>query len=339
MNDFPHRTNLRFRPAYALASIFMLIFLAGCASGSMAEQVELSGNYPNADLLVTPDWLSERLDNPQLRIIDMRSAGDYASAHIPGAVNVSVGDVTTSVDGIPFEVEVQSVQEVLNRIGLAPEMDVVIYDNLGMMSSGRLFWTLEYVGHSNVRVLHGGWNAWVAGNRETSSDIPEIEESSYSIRVDDSKLISAEQLLDRLDEPRVAIIDARSPQEYTGEVKLADRGGHIPGAVNLVWLDALTGGDTVYTIDDAWQAELQDADIEHFKSAEDLRAMFADLGISPDQQVITYCQTFWRGSHLYFLFRLMGYEDVVGYDSSWVEWGNRDDLPVVTGSQPGEYAP
>ena len=140
----------------------------------------------------------------------------------------------------------------------------------------------------------------------------------------DVEWLTVEMAREHLNDPNVVIIKANSPQEYTGEVKLASRGGHIPRAVNMVWLDTLTGGDPVYAIDeDNGQAKLKDEDVEQLKPVGEIEQQLVDLDVTPPKEIITYRQTLgWEDASVYFLLRLMGFDEVYGY-------------PEVTGPEPG----
>ncbi|HEX2911796.1 MAG TPA: sulfurtransferase [Chloroflexia bacterium] len=272
--------------------------------------------------LVETDWLAAHLNDPQVRIIDMRyywnrpGSEAYLEGHIPGAVYLQ-WDTELSDQENPVKFMVlppEKLAAIMSRLGVDNSMTVVAYDDEGGHYSSRLWWTLNYYGFDNCRILHGGVQKWQRENRPWSTEVPLYEPKTFvtgSPRLEWRK--TASDVLDHLNDPETALVDVRRPSEYTGEEVRAARGGRIPGAINLLWLENL------------------DSEKWTFKDATILRQRFEEAGVTPDKKVVTYCHGGVRACHAAIALKMLGYPNVLVYDGSWEEWGNDPVLPIEQG--------
>ena len=272
----------------------------------------------NAQLLIDPHELQRQLD--QVQVIDTRPAEQFAGGRIPGAVHLELWALSLNdTDLAPMRAFLWTISHYLTTRGIDPRRPAVVYEGEESgIRAARAFWFLEYFGHPDVRVLDGGLTGWQAAGfpLETGAG----RKPPRGTWPDDGTTTRQEEILagwrDVLagataisrGEPFI-ILDTRSDAEFLGTLVRANRAGTIPGSIHIEWKDNLDPQG-------------------RFKPASELRRMYESKGITPDREVISFCQGGYRAAHGYLALRLLGYPHVRNYLSSWGEWGNRDDLPV-----------
>lgn len=281
--------------------------------------------YADGSRLVSTEWLADHLDTPGLVIVE--SNEDvllYDTGHIPGAVKVDwhteLNDPVTRdyLDGAGFAA-------LMARKGIGRDDTVIFYGDKSNWWAAYALWVFRLFGHSDVRLLDGGRAKWQAEGRPMTTERPTITPSDYPVveRVDEPIRAFKDDVLTHLGG---ALVDVRSPQEYTGErTHMPDypeegalRGGHIPGAQSVPWARAANDDGT-------------------FKSRAELEAIYlGEKGLDPAEEVIAYCRIGERSSHTWFVLTyLLGFDSVRNYDGSWTEWGNAVRVPIVKGEEPG----
>jgi thiosulfate/3-mercaptopyruvate sulfurtransferase len=272
--------------------------------------------YANPHLLITPAALHERIGPSGPLVIDLRPAEEFARGIIPGAVHLDLFGVSlVDTDPAPMRAFLWLIEHQLATRGVDADRDVVVYDECSGIRAARALWFLELFGHTRTSLLDGGFNAWAAEKRPVSHEfVAPVATDWHGIRREDI-LATWRDVQERLGRDGVAIVDTRTPEEHYGTLVRAARGGAIPGSIHLEWRHNLDAAG-------------------RFKPAAELRQMYACRGITPERDVVTYCQGGYRGAHSYLALRLLGFPQVRNYLGSWREWGDRLDLPLETPTPP-----
>lgn len=266
-------------------------------------------------LIIEANELQALLASPNLLPVAVCQAPVFALNHIPGSALVQpaelVGGVKPAVGKLPT---IEQLSALFSRIGLTAETHIVAYDDEGGGWAGRLIWTLDVIGHRNYSYLNGGLIAWLAGGHPVQSGAAATKPSNFTARVDESLLVTLPMVKQQIADPESIVWDARGSDEYAGTKVTALRNGHIPGAVNLDWLELMDRNNDLRLLPLPLLAER-------------LRA----LGITNEKQIITHCHTHHRSGLTYLVGKALGL-DIKAYDGSWSEWGNNPDVPITTGT-------
>ncbi|MGM1052236.1 MAG: sulfurtransferase [Pseudomonadota bacterium] len=265
-------------------------------------------------LIIEPDELAEHLDEPSLMIIDVPlKAESYPEGHVPGALFLDKGRLMRGSGEVPcLAPTVEQLSALFSELGLTRDTHVVAYDDEGGGWAGRLLWTLELIGHTRYSYLNGGIHAWRQDGLAVSTEATAPTPSEYEAEIlHPEAAIDRVELTERLNEKGFAVWDARSPEEYRGEKGQNKHLGHIPGAVNMEWTRVM--------------------DPERGLRIRDYAELITELealGLTPDMEVATHCQSHHRSGFTWLVGRALGFDKIRGYAGSWKEWGNRDDTPI-----------
>lgn len=267
-------------------------------------------------LVLAPQELAPHLKDANILVVDVSSADNFAKAHIPGARHLLPSELVCgeqpATGKLPNETQLRAM---LNKIGFDGSQHIIACDDEGGGWAGRLIWTLDVLGYKDYSFLDGGILAWKADGFACESGAYQAPDTDVApaISIDRTPIITLEEIVDLLGDNSIAIWDARSPEEYAGTKVVAQRGGHIPGAVNYEWTDAMDK-----------QRDLRLLPLPQ------IQAKLDSIGISKDKQIIVHCQTHHRSGLSYLIAKILAYPNIKAYDGSWSEWGNRDDTPIET---------
>ncbi len=271
---------------------------------------------PNPDRAVSVDWLAGKLNDPAVVPVDLRTKEKYDAGHIPGAVLLASAAFSQKTGDVSDLAPAAQVAEALSKIGVKPTDAIVFYDDGGSLSATRALWGLDVYGHKDSRVLNGTWTSWEAAKKPVTKDVPTRASTQYAFSgaPNTSIVVTFDQMAKAVGDPSKIVCDSRTADEYTGRDLRAPAksGGHVPGALNLAYNDAV-------------------AKTGEFLPVSELKKLYDNAGIKAqdNQTIFTYCQSGVRAAHAWFVLKyLIGYEKVAVYDGSWEEYGGRTDTKI-----------
>ena len=282
--------------------------------------------------LVETSWLANHLNDPHIRIVDMRgyvrtvehdgvqdalyvgARDEYERGHIPGALYIDwSSDIIDPDDSVEAQIAPPDrFAQLMDQLGIGDQHMVVAYDaHPASQFATRLWWALNYYGHDQVAVLNGGLPKWQRENRPIVDTIPSYPPATFTPTVQSQLRATAQDILAMLGQRDVTLIDAREPGQYNGTlVRGHGRPGHIPGALNIP------------------REELIDPVTGTFRSNDELNQVFSSAGVTPQEHVVAYCNGGVAATTILFSLAMLGYPELTNYDGSWNEWGKRQDLPT-----------
>ena len=270
-------------------------------------------------VLVSTEWVAEHLSDPGVVVAEVDENPDlYDEGHVPGAVKLHWREDLQD----PLErdlVDKATFERLMGERGIGNDTTLVLYGDKNNWFAAYAYWYVKTYGHGDVRIVNGGRQKWIDDGRELSTDVPAPSAVSYTAAERDESIRAyRDQVHAWLGASERGLVDVRSPGEFAGELiappgyeqEGAQRAGHIPSAQSIPWATAVNDDGT-------------------FKSADELRELYAGKGITPEKEITAYCRIGERSAHTWFVLReLLGYERVRNYDGSWTEWGNLVDVPI-----------
>ncbi len=268
--------------------------------------------FARPELLIDTTWLAANLAAPNVRVVDMRPRG-YAEGHIPGAVWLDNNDIRNPKAPPTFLPTPQEFAALMGRLGISNTTRVIAYDERGGLYAARLWWILNYHGHTNVALLNGGWAKWSVDELATNADLPAPTPATFTVKKGTVGVATADDVKAAINAVGTKLIDARTQGEIDGkDLRGIKRGGFIESSIPVYWEDTL------------------DPTVRTFKSPAEIEKVWRSKGVTAADNVLVYCQVGMRASHDLFTLALLGHDltKLRNYYGAWEEWGNRDDTPI-----------